>query len=386
MKKPLVVFSHGKESGPLGAKIQSLMLIAQRRGLQTLSVNYREHPAGVAQDHHQAGEADRRVLQLLSSTLPDHDGLVLVGSSMGAYVSTVASQTLHAMGLFLMAPAFYLPGYAEQDPVPRAALTCVVHGWSDELVPPTNSIRFCEAHGCELHLLASDHRLDSALLQIESLFEHFLQRISPADVQSQGRAWVRQPSGKHLDLNRPTPKDFDDQDLALGLARTFRWGGHSIWPRPLTVAQHSLTVLHLRLQTGPLPPRVQLLELLHDAEEGLLGFDPISPLKPILGAAFQSMTNRLQCTILERYGAGDWQDDEHIEHKKADILAAASEAVHVAGWSHHEVREVLGINVQPLEQDPLVAIYGGKPWEPWSVEVARNRFFEALSEIVSLDS
>jgi hypothetical protein len=44
------------------------------------------------------------------------------------------------------------------------------------------------------------------------------------------RAWVRMPSGKRLDLLNPTPFDWDDADLALGLARTYRWGGHSAWP------------------------------------------------------------------------------------------------------------------------------------------------------------
>ena len=125
--------------------------------------------------------------------------------------------------------------------------------------------------------------------------------------------------------------------------------------------------------------RVQLLELLHDAEEGLVGFDPISPLKPILGPAFQDVMDRLQRTVLRRYGVGDWAGDEYRKHKQADILAAASEAVHVAGWSHAEVRDVLGIQLAPLDRDPLVAVYGGWPWEPWPVEVAAKRFLASLS-------
>ena len=61
------------------------------------------------------------------------------------------------------------------------------------------------------------------------------------------RAWVRLPSGRRLDLISPTPFDWTDEDLAIGLSRTFRWGGHSIWPgAPLSVAQHSLAVLALR--------------------------------------------------------------------------------------------------------------------------------------------
>ena len=65
------------------------------------------------------------------------------------------------------------------------------------------------------------------------------------------RAWVRLPSGKRLDLLNPTLFDWEDEDLAIGLARTYRWGGHSAWPLPLSVAQHSLAVLALRREAEP---------------------------------------------------------------------------------------------------------------------------------------
>jgi len=195
------------------------------------------------------------------------------------------------------------------------------------------------------------------------------------------RAWVRQPSGRRLDLVNPTPFDWEDRDLAIGLARTFRWGGHSIWPRPMSVAQHSILVLAVRRQMSPAPldREVALRELLHDAEEGLIGFDPISPLKPILGDAFEALMDRLTRAVFLRYGLPWWTDDEKARHKDADRLAAASEAVHVAGWSVEEVRSVLGIKVKPLVDDPLVRLYGGTPWEPWPASVAADRFMAALA-------
>ena len=175
MNELLVIFSHGKESGPLGSKIRALMRVAELQGARTLSVNYREHPNGTAIDHHAPGEADRRVAQLLATPLPAHGRLVLVGSSMGGYVSTVASQHLKPDGLFLLAPAFYLPGYACQDLAPHAASILIVHGWGDDVVPPDNSIRFARQHRCALHLLDGDHRLNAALPAIEPLFALFLQ-------------------------------------------------------------------------------------------------------------------------------------------------------------------------------------------------------------------
>jgi len=197
------------------------------------------------------------------------------------------------------------------------------------------------------------------------------------------RAWVRQPSGRRLDLVNPTPLDWEDKDLAIGLARTFRWGGHSIWPRPMSVAQHSLLVLELRRRASysPLDRDTALRELLHDAEEGLIGFDPIAPLKPILGEAFAALMEQLTRVVFARYGISWWTPTEKKAHKAADYLAAASEAVHVAGWSEEEVRSVLEIKVKPLADDPLVDAYGGTPWEPWPPSVAAERFLAALHRL-----
>ena len=181
MKNLLVVFSHGKESGPLGSKIRALMRIAEQQGADTLSVEYSKNADGTAINHDTPGEADRRVTQLLSTVLPSHRQLVLVGSSMGGYVSTVASGRLKPAGLFLLAPAFYLPGYVRHEPAPDATSTLIVHGWGDDVVSPDNSIRFARKHGCALHLLDGDHRLNAALPVIGPLFSLFLQRIHLID-------------------------------------------------------------------------------------------------------------------------------------------------------------------------------------------------------------
>jgi hypothetical protein len=199
------------------------------------------------------------------------------------------------------------------------------------------------------------------------------------------RAWVRMPSGKRLDLLNPTPFDWDDADLALGLARTYRWGGHSAWPLPLSVAQHSITVMLLRraASTTPLSPLFELRELLHDAEEGLLGFDAISVIKPFLGDGFRELTKRLEHAVFLRYGLPAWTAGEHAAHKRADRLAAASEAVHVAGWSAEEVRRTLKIQSAVIADDPLAALYDCRPWEPWPPALAAERFLEQLAHLQS---
>ncbi|WP_296001530.1 phosphohydrolase [Rugamonas sp.] len=197
------------------------------------------------------------------------------------------------------------------------------------------------------------------------------------------RAWVRMPSGKRLDLLDPTPFDWDDSDLALGLARTYRWGGHSAWPLPLSVAQHSITVMLLRRAAagGTLAPLDELRELLHDAEEGLIGFDCLSPIKPFLGERYEQLTLRLQDAVFLRYGIPRWSDADYLLHKQADRVAAASEAVHVAGWSEQEVRRTLKITEQPLNADPLQARYGDPAWQPWPPALAYARFLQELNRL-----
>jgi 5'-deoxynucleotidase YfbR-like HD superfamily hydrolase len=197
------------------------------------------------------------------------------------------------------------------------------------------------------------------------------------------RAWVRLPSGRRLDLLNPTPFDWTDEDLAIGLARTYRWGGHSVWPHPLSVAQHSLLVLALRRDASPtgLADPVALRELLHDADEGLLGFDPISPLKPFLGPGYAALAERLRVAIAARYGLPAWTAVEKRSHKRADRIAAASEAVHVAGWTQGEVRATLGIRDRVLATDPLAAWFDVRPWEPWPADTTVTRFLAMLRRL-----
>jgi uncharacterized protein len=197
------------------------------------------------------------------------------------------------------------------------------------------------------------------------------------------RAWVRLPSGHRLDLLDPTPFDWTDEDLALGLARTYRWGGHSAWPLPLSVAQHSLLVLALRRQSSPtgLSNAAARRELLHDADEGLLGFDPISPLKPFLGSGYAALAGRLQAAIAARYALPPWVPEDKKAHKRADRIAAASEAIHVVGWTREEVKKTLRIIDRPVDTDPLEQWLSVTPWEPWPADQAADSFLRMLRRL-----
>ena len=202
------------------------------------------------------------------------------------------------------------------------------------------------------------------------------------------RAWVLPPSGRRLDLLNPDPQALTDHDLSVGLSRTYRWAGYSAWDLPLSVAQHSLTALAIRqVSSGGLTPSEALRELLHDAEEALLGgWDPITPLKPHLGPGFDALVRRLQTAVNNRYRLPAWTSASYASHKHADRVAAASEAFHVAGWGREAMRESLGITLEPLADDPLPVPEGMRPWEPWPPYLAAHLFLSRMHELQTASS
>ncbi|OAI05637.1 alpha/beta hydrolase [Methylomonas methanica] len=159
----LVIYSHGKDSIPWGEKPLALAEVAKCLGFEFISPDYQA-----------SNDPDWRVQQLLAQNLSGYETLVLVGSSMGAYVSTVAAEIIKPKGLFLIAPAFYLPGYARTEFQPTTANIEVFHGWQDDVVPPENAWRFCREHRARLHMLDADHRLLSILPMMVTAFERFL--------------------------------------------------------------------------------------------------------------------------------------------------------------------------------------------------------------------
>ena len=94
MAERYVVFSHGKDSEPWGGKIAAMAEIAREEGFHVESVDYR----GI-------DRPEDRVTRLLAFCKDLRGSLVLVGSSMGGYVSVAGSSLLQARGMFLLAPA-----------------------------------------------------------------------------------------------------------------------------------------------------------------------------------------------------------------------------------------------------------------------------------------
>lgn len=158
-----VVFSHGKESGPWGAKITAMAAAVQELRYGVESVDYRG-----------MDDPGARVQKLIDVGLKLQGPLVLVGSSLGGHVSAAAASRLGVSGLFLLAPAFYMPGFEAHTPQNVVVPTAIVHGWHDDVVPVDNSIRWARSTGAALHIVNSNHRLDDQIEAICNLLRAFL--------------------------------------------------------------------------------------------------------------------------------------------------------------------------------------------------------------------
>ncbi len=160
-----VLFSHGKESGPWGTKIKRLAVIAEDMGCIVESIDYTD-----------TMDPDLRVERLLEALAGEKNPLVLVGSSMGGYVSLVASASVDVKSVFLMAPALYITGYERQEYRSRCSHVEIVHGWSDDVIPAESSIRYAREADCALHLISGDHALSQSIEVVAGLFGRFLER------------------------------------------------------------------------------------------------------------------------------------------------------------------------------------------------------------------
>lgn len=164
-----IVFSHGKDSEPWGGKITAMAQVARRYELNVESVDYRgmDDPAV-------------RVARLLEVCRGIAGPVILVGSSLGGHVSAAVSTQVDARGMFLLAPAFYMPGYEQYTPTPARCPISIVHGWNDDIVPVGNSIRWAQQYQASLHILDSDHRLTANIPEVCELLDQFLSRVTIA--------------------------------------------------------------------------------------------------------------------------------------------------------------------------------------------------------------
>ncbi len=172
MNAPRVIFSHGHLSSPESRKIVQLAPLARAHGFDVEAIDYRD----LRDDP--VGRAQRLIGRLQDLDQP----AILIGSSMGGYVSIAAAEHLPVCGLFLMAPALFLEHYVDGGVVPdsyrpKTRHVSIVHGWRDEVIPWHNSLKFAEQSRAELHLIDASHDLNEGLPSIAACLKDFLQKL-----------------------------------------------------------------------------------------------------------------------------------------------------------------------------------------------------------------
>lgn len=166
-----VILSHGSNSGPDATKVSALAKVAERLGWTTARPDYR-----VADQLGYAGSVAPRLERLIAAMHAGSRPLVLAGSSMGAFVSALASLRVPCDGVFLMALPTAIPGYAEPLGCAQGLRSMLVHGYHDEVCPADAALAFARGQSMPALLLADGHRLADQLDTLEHQFRLFLQQ------------------------------------------------------------------------------------------------------------------------------------------------------------------------------------------------------------------
>ncbi|PIE42447.1 MAG: alpha/beta hydrolase [Gammaproteobacteria bacterium] len=163
-----VIFSHGRLGRPDGQKVKRLSAIAQGKGWQTASIDYTD-----------TLDPDVRADRLIDIVKQQDEPFCLVGSSMGGYASLVAAEQADRTllsGVFLMAPALFMPIYRRKRHITDIRHVEIVHGWHDDIILYEHSVRYAHSAGCTLHLIDDNHHLSKQPEQLDRFFTAFLDK------------------------------------------------------------------------------------------------------------------------------------------------------------------------------------------------------------------
>ncbi len=198
------------------------------------------------------------------------------------------------------------------------------------------------------------------------------------------RAWVLLPSGRRLDFLNLDPQAWTDHDLSVGLSRTYRWAGYSAWDLPLSVAQHSLTVLAIRQGSpglGLTPP------------ERCANYCTTRRRRCWAAGIRSPRSNGISDRALTHWCDGCRQPSIRVTgclpgrrqatpctNMPTGLPPPARPFTSPAG-AGRRMRESLGITLEPLADDPLPVPEGMRPWEPWPPNLAAYLFLTRMNEL-----
>lgn len=168
-----VILSHGSDTGPDATKVSVLAKVAESMGWTTERPDYREDDK---LGH--AGSIEPRIARLHQRIAASAAPPVLVGSSMGAFVSGLASLEVPVAGLFLLATPALIPGNDLAFDVRLDVPTLMIHGWHDDVCPLDEIYEFAGRRELPLLILDDDHRLSAHIDAISRQFGFFLEQLA----------------------------------------------------------------------------------------------------------------------------------------------------------------------------------------------------------------
>ena len=172
MSRGHCILSHGFESGPDATKVTALAEVAERMGFTHERPDYTDLDA--RREVSNVGDVPARLQRLigLAAGAAARGPVVLAGSSLGAYISAIASLQVPTQALFLMVPPTRMGPMPALDaaPVPIS----VVHAWQDELIPAADVIAWAQARSARLLLVQDGHRLERHVEASARAFEELL--------------------------------------------------------------------------------------------------------------------------------------------------------------------------------------------------------------------
>lgn len=165
-----IILSHGSDSSPDATKVSALAAIAELLGWRTHRPDYRSDDA---RGH--AGSVAPRIARLRATVEALDAPPLLVGSSMGAFVSGLVSLDVPVAGLLLLATPSEIPDYARKFALRLHLPTVLIHGWRDDVCPLAGIQLFAAQHRLPLLVLDDDHRLAASMPAIAAQFRLLLE-------------------------------------------------------------------------------------------------------------------------------------------------------------------------------------------------------------------
>lgn len=170
-----IILSHGSDSSPDATKVSTLAAMAESLGWRTQRPDYRDDDA---RGH--AGSVAPRIARLRAAIEALDAPPLLVGSSMGAFVSGLVSLDVPVAGLMLLATPSEIPGHARKFDLRPDVPTLLIHGWRDEVCPLAGMYAFAAGHRLPLLVVDDDHRLGVSMDTIAAQFRLILDQLVAA--------------------------------------------------------------------------------------------------------------------------------------------------------------------------------------------------------------